>query len=489
MKYLRLYEEFYEETDFTNFYKKIKSNIQTYKYIKNIDDVIKNTPLKNIIDINDNNLLKIKKNNHIIDIKPSKVFNTIDKSKSSNITNLVRSYNIKDKTSFEIKKGENSQNLFSYDGLRRSCSHLMKLDCMSHSDKQKFFKIIEKNPDHISILYSHRNNIDNKISGFVILFHINNKTYYGRIFGYNIEDAIIMENYCLDNKFINSYIDPDNESNLDLTIQLDKWTFDYYPYFDTFKYLNLINGELSTKLIDINDPFIVKLTSTNGKVYLNHMNIETQFEEFIWSNWKQSLFNKGGINIKLLLNSDYDHNTNTFKKRKGVDYNKFLPTIQHNINENNKDIDPFDEEDWNEIEEDGTFKTWVQTSPIYNTIDTDIMFCHNSNLLSLKGIKQYKNITFLYCINNDLIDISEVEYLTELTNLDCYRNNLTSLCNFDNLTKLTKLSCGRNQLEKIDGLEKLKNLKRLSCSDNRFSNEYINYLIEYCEKNNIQLDY
>jgi len=487
MKFLKLYEEFYEKTDFVKFYKSIKHNTQTYKYISDIGDIMKSMTLNDILDINDDNLLKIKRNHHTLNIKPSKVFDITDKSKSSNITNLVRSYNIKDKTTFEIKKGENSQNLFSYGGEHQFCSHLMKFDCMSHPDKQKFFKIIENNPKHISILYSHRDIINRKISGFVILFHIGDKTYYGRIFGYNIEDAIILEKHCLNSGFINSYIDPDNETDLDLTIQLDEWLFDYYPYFDTFKYLNLTNGKLSNKLSDDNNPNIIRLSSIKGKFYLNHMKFEVPYEDYIWDNFNLSSYNKGGLDIELFLKSDYDYKTNTFKKRKGINYDKFIKEKIIHMNENNKDIDPFDEEDWDEIEDDGSFETWVKLSPIYNDIRKDIMFCHNSNLKTLNGIKKFRNITFLYCINNDLVDISEVEHLTQLTYLDCYKNNLSDLCNFDRLTELSTLSCGRNSLEKIHGLEKIKKLKKLSCEDNLFSDEYIEYLINYCEENNILL--
>jgi len=97
---------------------------------------------------------------------------------------------------------------------------------------------------------------------------------------------------------------------------------------------------------------------------------------------------------------------------------------QYYFGENKPDpIDPFGEEDWDEVEPDGTFLTWLKREyPDKN---------------SWKKIKE----------------------------IDCSNNNLTSL----------------------EGIENLRNLTHLWYYNNNFSNDYKNYLKKYCKENKIIL--
>ena len=41
------------------------------------------------------------------------------------------------------------------------------------------------------------------------------------------------------------FVTPDGTMDLKLKVKLDKWKIEYYPYIDTFKFLNYSNGVLS----------------------------------------------------------------------------------------------------------------------------------------------------------------------------------------------------------------------------------------------------
>jgi Leucine-rich repeat (LRR) protein len=158
------------------------------------------------------------------------------------------------------------------------------------------------------------------------------------------------------------------------------------------------------------------------------------------------------------------------------------------IKEYNHYLDPYGEEDWDEVEFDGTFYSYLKIKypdeSKWNQIKQ--VDCSNQNLTSLEGIKNLKNLKLLYCYNNQLTELN-IENLINLKRLWCSNNQLISLEGIENLKNLKKLFCSNNQLTNLEGIENLKNLKELWCSNNNFLNEYINYLINYCKLNKIYI--
>jgi len=70
--------------------------------------------------------------------------------------------------------------------------------------------------------------------------------------------------------------------------------------------------------------------------------------------------------------------------------------------------------------------------------------------------------------------------------LDCSHNQLTSLRGIENLRNLKELNCSFNQLTSLRGIENLINLKSLWCQNNQFTNDYKEYLRNYCKEKNIK---
>ena len=71
--------------------------------------------------------------------------------------------------------------------------------------------------------------------------------------------------------------------------------------------------------------------------------------------------------------------------------------------------------------------------------------------------------------------------------LECAHQNLSTITGINKLKNLRALYCNNNQLINLDGIEDLNKLRSLCCYDNPFSDQYKNYLINYCREKKIIL--
>ena len=144
---------------------------------------------------------------------------------------------------------------------------------------------------------------------------------------------------------------------------------------------------------------------------------------------------------------------------------------------------------------DENFRNWV-LSQSYGAdsvltdeelADIKIVNVQDKGIKDLKGIENFKALTWLMCGKNQMttLDVSnntELEYLwcfgnqltelnvsenTSLTGIWCGVNQLTSLDVSKN-TELTRLDCSQNQLTELD-VTKNAALEKLFCSDNQFT--------------------
>jgi Leucine-rich repeat (LRR) protein len=157
--------------------------------------------------------------------------------------------------------------------------------------------------------------------------------------------------------------------------------------------------------------------------------------------------------------------------------------------ENFKDIDLFDEEDWDETENDSSFLWWLNKNYSNENIWKNIteINCSYNDLENLNGIENCINLKYLNCSHNNLTSLKGIENLVNLRILCCNNNKLENLNEIENLTKLKLLNYFHNNLTNLNGIENLTNLKILNCKNNKFSNEYKQYLKDEL-KNIIYLD-
>jgi Leucine-rich repeat (LRR) protein len=142
-------------------------------------------------------------------------------------------------------------------------------------------------------------------------------------------------------------------------------------------------------------------------------------------------------------------------------YKQYIKYIKEDID--HSDIDPWGEEDW-EIDE---------LPPVLQKARE-------------QGIP-FDQITILYCSSMNLGNLDGIDQLVNLEILYCNHNQLTSLRGIENLRNLKTLWCNDNQLTNLEGIENLRNLEILWCHNNNFSDEYKEYLRNYCKEKNIEL--
>ena len=136
------------------------------------------------------------------------------------------------------------------------------------------------------------------------------------------------------------------------------------------------------------------------------------------------------------------------------------------------EYDPFGEENWDEVESDGSFLTWLKINYPDETKWSKIkeINCSSNQLTNLEGIENLTNLTHLYCSNNQLTDLEGIENLRKLKHLNCHYNQLTALPDLSANTALQYLNCKNNQLTILPDLSANISLQSFSCSNNQLIN-------------------
>jgi len=166
-------------------------------------------------------------------------------------------------------------------------------------------------------------------------------------------------------------------------------------------------------------------------------------------------------------------------------YNQYIK--ENNIVYSSDEIDPYGEEDWDNDEIlTPVLKIAKKTGQPYDKIKT--LYCNIRNLMTLDGIEKITNLSTLICSSCNLTNLEGIENLSKLEYLDCENNNLISLKEIENLVELKMLFCQTNNLTNLEGIENLSKLETLYCYENNFSEEYEQYLMDYCKNKNIELD-
>ncbi len=164
-------------------------------------------------------------------------------------------------------------------------------------------------------------------------------------------------------------------------------------------------------------------------------------------------------------------------------YNQYLK--ENNIVYNQDEIDPYGEEDWDEVELTPVLRIAKKQGKPYDQITT--LDCSNKGLTSLEGIENLINFKELFCSDNNLTSLEGIENLSNLQVLFCSYNNLTNLKEIEKLINLEGLYCHNNNLISLKEIENLTKLGTLYCYENNFSEEYKQYLKKYCVKKKIYL--
>ena len=123
---------------------------------------------------------------------------------------------------------------------------------MKYERCQRYLDIYCYNDDVCSLLILKDVDDKSKIIGRALIWETNIGQFMDRIYYIKDSDSNLFAKYAKDNN-IHFKTSPNYNKDQKITVQLKNFKFKYYPYMDTFKYLDL-NGELSN-IVNTNKHF------------------------------------------------------------------------------------------------------------------------------------------------------------------------------------------------------------------------------------------
>ena len=212
----------------------------------------------------------------------------INKITSSHIEHFVNSYKSwfeKNKLQFRIIEGEEIRDWYDQDNYSTLSKGTLWNSCMRYKERLKFLDLYCKNPGIKLLILTARDNGLEKLRGRALLWdNVENEENYHQIPGeikimdriYSIldSDVILFKNWAYENGYLHKleqnakshlYFYNKNEVlKLSLKIKLEKTSFRYYPYLDTFCYFNDYLGYLTNDNFNLDWDY--KLTQANGNL-------------------------------------------------------------------------------------------------------------------------------------------------------------------------------------------------------------------------------
>ena len=181
----------------------------------------------------------------------NKIFKNISSKEIEIFSNLYKSAQNPDSLNFRIVSGEEIIDWYNEKNYSSGTSSLNS-SCMRYSFCKNFFEIYVENPDVVKLLILTNNN--NKLLGRALLWNTQVKV-MDRI--YTVKDekyAFQFKKWATDNGYIwkkeqkwnNTlyFTDDIQTSLLNLSVKLENFSCEDYPYLDTFKFLDTKEGIL-----------------------------------------------------------------------------------------------------------------------------------------------------------------------------------------------------------------------------------------------------
>lgn len=171
-----------------------------------------------------------------------------------------RDFQTTKKDKFELVSGEDIRKWYDEDTYEDAEYHLSN-SCMRYARCQRYLDIYVENPNQVSMVIL-KGTDPNKIIGRALIWKLENGNYYlDRPYANNDEDINLFKEWGRSKGYTVYGASYDHKE-----VVLDKANFSYYPYMDTFKYLNRDDKTLSTDAneYDNGNQDWIKLESTGG---------------------------------------------------------------------------------------------------------------------------------------------------------------------------------------------------------------------------------
>jgi hypothetical protein len=179
----------------------------------------------------------------------SKIFKNISSKEIENFSNLFRAFSNKKDFTFDIVKGGDIKWFYYEDSYSRMSGSLGN-SCMRYSKCGKYFNLYLYNPN-AELLVMKGN--DGQLLGRTLLWKCGDYKIMDRIYTINDEEyQFYFTHWANKMGYLHKkrqtwgstlqFVKLGQDIELKLEIQLQKWDFEYFPYVDTFKWIDLEKG-------------------------------------------------------------------------------------------------------------------------------------------------------------------------------------------------------------------------------------------------------
>lgn len=203
----------------------------------------------------------------------SKLFNDIPAKEVEKFSNLFRSQASKAPFRFEVVKGNRIKDFYYYENYYSSERGSLGVSCMKHEHCQKYFDLYTENEENVSMLTMF--NDKNRLIGRALLWDFESNKIMDRIYTYNDEElSFYFKQWATEHGYY--YKSEQNWFNtiffeqigtgkkeFKLEMKLPNIKQHYYPYMDTFKFIDLDKGILYNYLPE-DTSSLRTLTSSDG---------------------------------------------------------------------------------------------------------------------------------------------------------------------------------------------------------------------------------
>lgn len=274
----------------------------------------------------------------------TKVFKDIPAKEIEVFSNLFRTHSKKREFELQVVRGEKIREYYFYESYNSDGRGSLGVSCMKHQHCQKYFDLYTDNEDNVSMLAMV--NDKGRLIGRALLWDFESHKIMDRIYTQNDEELTFhFKQWATDNGYF--YKSEQNWYNslyfeqlgkekqeLHLSIKLPKGRQHFYPYMDTFKFLDLKTDVITNYIPEDTSNMKILCSSEGGKnnhdylvldgidrvfryrndaAFLEYINVWTARQNVIYSNYNDKyILNKDSYYEELI--GDYIFNEENFDK-------------------------------------------------------------------------------------------------------------------------------------------------------------------------------
>ena len=302
-----------------------------------------------------------------------RIFTEVHKSElpASKIEEFVNLYKAAidgdDLSNFELVSGEDVRKWYNEINYLERRGQLGN-SCMRYHNCQDFLDIYVKNPEVCQLLILKSDDENDKITGRALIWKLTDGNYYmDRIYTINDSDKLLFQDYTRVNKIQSSY---DGNNILQFEVKLGDYTYEKYPYMDTFVVYNP-----TTKILKDDEDL------WPGQGYIKLQNTQGGFssEDAVYSELSDEYISRE--------NAVYCDNVSDWLSRDSATYLEYKGVWAA----------PTDDVVWSEYHSENFF----MDDCVYSEIMSDTLYTENENVIEIEidsngntdwGVKSRKDL-------------------------------------------------------------------------------------------------